>query len=116
MASTLEDLYDDYGLVDLAAVAKATGEPLQRLAKMTPVTASALRQNPKSPRAQESARRFLRVFGAATRSLGSRKAALIWMREPHPELEGLSPFVAMERGYFGAVEGLLEDLSSGATG
>ncbi|MBV8371579.1 MAG: DUF2384 domain-containing protein [Candidatus Eremiobacteraeota bacterium] len=116
MAAILEELYDNIGRVDMAAVAEMTGEPIARLAQMTPLTAGALRKNPTSERAQPAARRFVGMFASAARLLGSRKAALIWLRTPHPELENHSPLDLLYDQRFEAVEGLVHDLRSGAPG
>ncbi len=112
----LERLYDEQGRVDMAAVSVMTGEPMARLAQMTPLTPGALRKNPTSERAQPSARRFVRVLSEMTRLLGSRKAALIWLRTPHPELEGHSPLALLYGKRFEAVESLVHDLLSGEPG
>jgi uncharacterized protein (DUF2384 family) len=116
MSTVLERLYNGQGRVDMAAVADMTGEPLARLAKMTPLTAGALRKNPTSERAQPAARRFVLVLTEMSRLLGSRKAALIWLRAPHRELDGHSPLELLYGKRFEAVEGLVEDLRSGAPG
>jgi len=116
MSAVLQKLYDDHGRVDMAAVSDVTGEPIERLAKMTPISPGALRKNPTSERAQPAARRFVRVFSEMTRLLGSPKAALIWLREPHPELEDHSPFELLYSKHFEAVENLVHDLRSGMPG
>lgn len=116
MSAVLETLYDDHGRVDMAAVADMTGEPIARLAQMTPLTPGALRKNPTSERAQPSARRFVAVLSEMTRLLGNRKPVLIWLRTPHPELEGHSPLELFYGQRFEAVEGLVHDLLSGAPG
>jgi uncharacterized protein (DUF2384 family) len=112
----LEKLYDEQGRVDMAAVSDMTGEPMARLAQMTPLTPGALRKNPTSERAQPSARRFVRVLSEMSRLLGSRKAALIWLRTPHPELDGRSALELLYGKQFEAVEGLVHDLLSGEPG
>ena len=116
MSVLLEKLYDEQGRVDMAAVSDMTGESIARLAQMTPLTPGALRKNPTSERAQPSARRFVGVLSEMTRLLGNRKAALIWLRTPHPELEGHSPLDLLYGKRFEAVEGLVHDLLSGTPG
>jgi hypothetical protein len=116
MSALLEQLYDDRGRVDMAAVSDMTGEPIARLARMTPLTPGALRKNPTSERAQPAGRRFVGVLTETTRLLGSRKAALIWLRTPHPELEDHSPLDLLYSKRFEAVEGLVHDLLSGSPG
>jgi uncharacterized protein (DUF2384 family) len=116
MGAVLEQLYDEKGRVDMAAVADMIGESVARLAQMTPLTAGALRKNPTSDRAQPAARRFVLVLSEMTRLLGSRKAALIWLRTPHPELENHSPLDLLYGRHFEAVEGLVQDLQSGSPG
>jgi uncharacterized protein (DUF2384 family) len=116
MSLVLEQMYDDSGRVDMAAVSDITGEPMTRLARMTPLTAGALRKNPTSDRAQPAARRFVGVLAEMTRLLGNRKAAMIWLRNPHPELEGHSPLELLYGQRFEAVEGLVHDLLSGSPG
>ena len=100
----------------MAAVSDMTGESIARLAQMTSLTPGALRKNPSSERAQPAARRFVGVLGGMTRLLGSRKAALIWLRAPHPELEGHSPLDLLYGKHFEAVEGLVRDFVSGSPG
>jgi uncharacterized protein (DUF2384 family) len=116
MSAVLEQLYDEQGRVDMAAVANLTGESIARLAQMTPLTAGALRKNPTSERAQPAARRFVRVLTQMTVLLGNRKAALIWLRAPDPELEGHTPLQLLYGKRFEAVEGLVHDLVSGTPG
>lgn len=116
MSAALEQLYDKQGRVNMAAVSDLTGEPMARLARMTPITANALLKNPTSERAQPAARRFVRAFAQLTRLLGGRKLALIWLRTPHPELEDHSPLDLFYGKRFDAVEGLIQDLLSGMPG
>ena len=116
MSAVLEQLYDEQGRVDMAAVANLTGEPIARLAQMTPLTPGALRKNPTSERAQPAARRFVHVLYQMTALLGNRKASLIWLRARHPELEGHSPLELLYGKRFEAVEGLVHDLVSGTPG
>lgn len=116
MSLLLEKLYDEQGRVDMAAVSYMTGEPIARLAQMTPLTPGALRKNPTSERAQPSARRFVGMLSEMTRLLGNHKAALIWLRTPHPELEGQSPLEVLYGKRFEAVEGLVHDLLAGMPG
>ncbi len=100
----------------MAAVADLTGESIGRLAQMTSLTPGALRKNPTSERAQPAARRFVAVLAEMTRLLGTRKAALIWLRSPHPELADHSPLDFLYDKRFEAVEGLVHDLQSGSPG
>lgn len=116
MSALLESLCDEHGRVNMVAVSEVVGEPIARLAKMTPLTPAALRKNPTSERAQPAAHRFVRVLVEMTRLLGSRKAALAWLRAPHRELDGHSPLELLYSQRFEAVEGLVRDLLSGAPG
>jgi len=116
MSAVLEQLYDKRGRVDMAAVSDMTGESIARLAQMTSLTPGALRKNPTSERAQPAARRFVGVLAEMTRLLGSGKAALIWLRTPHSELEGHSPLDLLYGKRFEAIEGLVHDLLSGSPG
>lgn len=116
MGAVLEQLYDEQGRVDLVAVAGMIGDSIARIARMTPLTAGALRKNPTSDRAQPAARRFVRVLSDLTLLFGNRKAALIWLRTPHPELENHSPLDLLYDRHFEAVEGLVADLRSGSPG
>ncbi len=116
MSAAFEQLYDDQGRIDMSAIADITGEPIARLARMTPLTPGALRKNPTSERAQPAGRRFVGLLADMTRLLGSRKAALIWLRTPHPELEGQSPLDLLYGKRFEAIEGLVFDLLSGSPG
>ncbi len=115
MNAVLQELYDDTGRVDMAALAELIGEPIARLARMTPLTAGALRKHPTSERAQPAGQRVARVLAELTRLVG-RKPALIWLRSPHPELEHHSPLELLYNKRFDAVEGLVRDLASGSPG
>jgi uncharacterized protein (DUF2384 family) len=116
MGAVIEQLYDERGRVDMAAVADMIGESIARVAQMTPLTAGALRKNPTSDRAQPAGRRFVRVLSDLTWLLGNRKAALIWLRTPNRELEDHSPLDLLYGRHFEAVEGLVADLRSGSPG
>jgi len=116
MGVVLEQLYDEQGRIDMVAVADMIGESVAHVAQMTPLTPGALRKNPTSDRAQPAARRFVRVLSELTRLLGNRKAALIWLRAPHRELEDHSPLDLLYGRHFEAVEGLVQDLRSGSPG
>ena len=61
-------------------------------------------------------RHFARVVSDMTRLLGSDQAALIWLRNPHPELDGRSPLELLYARQFEVVEGLVQDLRSGSPG
>ncbi len=100
----------------MAAVSDMIGESIARIAQMTPLTPGALRKNPTSERAQPAGRRFVRLLADLTRLLGSRKSAMIWLRTPHPELEGQSPLELLYGKRFEAVEWMVHDLLSGSPG
>jgi hypothetical protein len=112
----VEELFDDTGRVDFNAVSEATGEPIARLAQLTPITPDALRKNPTSDRAQEGARRFVLLLAQLTRLLGSRKAALIWLRSENAELENAAPMQLLYARNFEPVEALVRDALSGSPG
>lgn len=101
MGVVLEQLYDEQGRIDMVAVADMIGESVAHVAQMTPLTPGALRKNPTSDRAQPAARRFVRVLSELTRLLGNRKAALIWLRAPHRELEDQSLGFALREAFRG---------------
>lgn len=116
VAALEEKVYDEYGLVDVKAVAAVTGEPIAQLAKFMPVTPSALSHNPKSPRAQAAARRFVALLQRLTYNTGSTRQALIWLRRQNPELENKSPFEVIKQGHIDVVEDLLGDYETGQPG
>jgi len=100
----------------MVAVADMIGESVAHVASDDPLTPGALRKNPTSDRAQPAARRFVRVLSELTRLLGNRKAALIWLRAPHRELEDHSPWICSNGRHFEAVEDSFQDLRSGSPG
>lgn len=114
MATQLKDFYTDTGLVDLGAVSKGTGVPLSRLAAYTGVSERRLRDNPAAPKAQSRAREFVSILRDLTHLLGDRKEALIWLRDPQPELEERVPLDLILEGKTEAVKGLVRRLGTGA--
>jgi len=112
--SEVKDLYDEHGQLDMAIVHDKTGVSIKTLAGITAMTPQGLRNNPKSERVQRNGRRFVRILAELTRLLGARKDAMIWLREPHPELESHTPLELMAKGRFEPVEILVRRLGTGA--
>lgn len=112
-ATVLEEVYDDNGVVDMKAVAKVIGEPLRRLAALTPVTPQALQKQPKAPKAQPAARRFVRLLERIIENTGSKKYAMIWLRHPHDQLSGRSPLDVIEAGQIEVIEGMIRMYETG---
>lgn len=113
MATQFKDFYTETGLVDLGAVAKGTGVPLRKLAAFAGVTERRLRDNPAAPKAQSRAREFVSILRDLTRLLGDSKEALIWLRDPQPELEDHVPLELILEGKTQAVKGLVRRLATG---
>lgn len=114
MATHLKDFYTETGLVDLGAVSKGTGIPLRRLATFTGMTERGLRDNPAAPKAQSRAREFVTILRDLTHLLGDRKEAMIWLRDPQPELEDRVPLELIFEGKTQAVKGVVRRLGTGA--
>lgn len=109
----LKAMYDDYGRVDVKALASQLGEPAVRLAGYFGVAPRTLTKNPVTDRAQTAGRRLIHLLNSLLANLGDWKATMIWMRTPHPDLDEASPLELIEQGDIESVETLVWALDTG---
>lgn len=107
---------DKYGLVNIKILAQVIDESLEQVARITPISAAALRRNPKAPRAQDSARRLLALVWRIRENTGSLKYTVLWLHEPHRELENKSPLDIIKAGYIDVIEDLVHMYEVGQPG
>jgi putative toxin-antitoxin system antitoxin component (TIGR02293 family) len=87
---------------------------VEEMAQVLGVSGRGLRKNPDSPKLQARLARMVQVV-QNTRDLfqGSLEYARIWLKSPHPALDGQSPFALIQQGNLEAVEDLLEMIQRG---
>ena len=102
------------GRLDALRLADTLAVSTPRMARIVGYTPAGLRKNPDSERLQpklhelvELVRRLRVLFG------GDLSYALIWLKAPHPDLEGKTPLGCLEEGYSDAVELLVYAMETG---
>ena len=102
------------GRLDALKLAHTLALSTPQMARIMGYTSAGLRKNPSSERLQsklqalvELTQRLKAVFG------GDLSYALIWLRAPHPDLEGKTPLSCLEAGHGDAVELLVYAMETG---
>lgn len=116
MIPALQGTVDATGRVNVMALAKKLGEPASALAPAIGLTATSIRRNPTSERAQPAARRIFAVMQHAVRTFGDLPDAMLWMRTPHPDLDEKAPLDLIKGGEVDTIEGMLHMIDTGQPG
>ena len=103
------------GRVDAARVVAWLDVSLDDVAAVVGQPADVVRADPAAPAFQERLGDVAIVVGGLLALLGGeRELALIWLRAPHPDLDGHSPLHLMRGGELAVIVDLIDDALSGA--
>lgn len=98
----------------LAATLEITSKEMAAVVGYTP---TGLSKNPASPRLQPKLRELVGLLNRLRGLLDGRMDLVrIWLKAPHPHLEGVTPLAYLEAGKLEAVETLVYLMESGQPG
>ena len=102
------------GRLDALKLAHTLAVSAPQMARMVGYTPAGLRKNPDSERLQARLHELVGLTGRI-RALfdGNLSHVLIWLKAPHPDLEGRSPLSLLEEGHADAVELLVYAMETG---
>ena len=102
------------GRLDGLRLAEVLAVSPPQMAKLLEVTPSGLRKNPDSVKLQPKLAEILDLVQRLKTLLeGKLEYVLIWLKAPHPNLEGQTPLSCLEIGRYDAVETLVYAMETG---
>ncbi|MFO1352794.1 MAG: antitoxin Xre/MbcA/ParS toxin-binding domain-containing protein [Gammaproteobacteria bacterium] len=118
LAHTLLSAHDPntgrYDARRLASVLALTNTEMATLLGYTP---RGLSKNPVSPRLQPRMAEVVRIINRLRELLdGNMEYVRIWLKAPHPDLDGRTPLSYLEEGKSAAVETLIHMIETGQPG
>lgn len=103
------------GRLDATRFASFLHLPARDLAAITGKTSRYVRANPDADSFQPPLQVLLRIINGLKRLTGGQhQMVLIWLRSPHPDLEGQLPMDLITAGRASVVLDLVEDMLTGA--
>jgi len=100
--------------VDYNKLRKSLEVRVEDIASAIGVTYHSLEKNPGSEKIQTGLRKIAYTYRVLSGMVGSEEGALIWLRAPNPEYDGLSPLEIITQGKIDAIIGYLEDVKKGS--
>lgn len=115
---TLLSAHDpETGRYDARRLAATLGISTREMAALIGYTPTGLGKNPASPRLQPKLRELVGLLNRLRALLDGRMDLVrIWLKAPHPYLEGATPLAYLEAGKLDAVETLVYLMESGQPG
>lgn len=105
------------GRIDALRLAKALNLTTKEMADILQRTARGLLKNPDSQQLQSEMIRLVRIITQLRELLdGSMECVKIWLRAPHPDLEGRTPLSYLVEGKAEVVEALIHAYEVGQPG
>jgi predicted phosphodiesterase/uncharacterized protein (DUF2384 family) len=104
---------DEEVRVDANRIAKVLRLKERAVARLLGVQSATLGHDSVCEQTQQPGRRIVAILDALADMLGDERSTLVWMRKPHPALQGASPIQAIEHGDLDVVEGIVEHLRTG---
>jgi Protein of unknown function (DUF2384) len=117
MVPQIMKLYTPTGKIDARRVAKTLDVPIAAVAKGFGLKADTVRKYPTSEAVQPPAQQLVGVLMelASYFKGNDLKAALVWMRQPNPELGNRSPMQVYAQGHLDVVADLVRAIGTGQT-
>ncbi len=118
MAHVVIDAYDRHtGRIDSQRFAKVLALTTQEIAKILDRTPRGIAKNPASPKLQSDMVRLMNLYRSLLEIFdGSVPYVRIWLRAPHPDLQGRTPLSLLKDGHPEVVESLLRAVETGQPG
>lgn len=105
------------GRIDALRLAKALNLTTKEMADILQRTSRGLQKNPDSQQLQSEMIRLIRIITQLRELLdGSMEYVKIWLRAPHPDLEGRTPLSYLVEGKAEVVEALIHAYKVGQPG
>lgn len=108
------EMYDPKGFVDYRNLKRGLEIKVRDLAQAIGVTTRSLEKNPRSERIQSTLRKIVYVYRMLEEMLGNKDEALLWLRAPNPDYEGMTPFEIILHGKADAIIRYLDDIKKGS--
>jgi len=110
----LADLHDrESGRIDAARVAEFLSIPLAAVSRAIASSYPSVHKTTDAPSLQDALGPIKRALELVSQVTRSRREALAWLNNPHPDLDGKTPLSLMLSGRADAVVALLENALAG---
>ena len=114
MEVPLADLHDrESGRIDAARVAEFLSIPLAGVSRAIASSYPSVHKTPDAASLQDALGPIKRALELVSQVTRSRREALAWLNNPHPDLDGKTPLSVMLNGRADAVVALLENALAG---
>lgn len=110
-----QQVYDIEGFVDYQELRKQLHVKVKNLADAIGKTPRSIERNPYTEGIQSGLRKIVYIISLLKEMLPSkaRKEWLLWLKSPHPEFDGFTPWEIVQKGDCDAIIGYLEDARKG---
>ena len=111
-----QKVYDVEGFVDYQELRKQLHVRVKNLADAIGKTTRSIERNPHTEGIQKGLRKIVYIITLLKEMLPSKakKEWLIWLKSPHPDFDGLTPWEIIQKGDCDAIIGYLEDARKGS--
>ena len=111
-----QNLYDFEGFVDYQELRKQLHVKVKNLADAIGKTPRSIERSPQTEGIQKGLRKIVYIITLLKEMLPSqeKKEWLVWLKSPHPEFAGLTPWEVIQKGDCDAIIGYLEDAKKGS--
>ncbi len=108
------ELYDKKGFIDYKSLRETLDVKVKDLAYASGITPRSLEKNPHSKKIQYALRKIAYIYNMLEEMTGSKKDALVWLKAPNPDYNGISPLEIILEGKVGEIIDYLDDIKKGA--
>ena len=116
MAHVNQQVYDVEGFVDYQVLKKQLHIKVKSLADAIGKTPRSIERNPNTEGIQKGLRKIVYIIALLKEMIPASKVKkewLIWLKSPHPEFDGLTPWEVIQKGDCDAIIGYLQDIQHG---
>ncbi len=110
------DFFDVEGFVDYQELRKQLHVKVKNLADAIGKTPRSIERSPQTEGIQKGLRKIVYIITLLKEMLPSqeKKEWLVWLKSPHTEFTGLTPWEVIQKGDCDAIIGYLEDARKGS--
>ena len=115
MSHINQEVYNVEGFVDYQELRKQLHVKVKNLADAIGKTSRSIERSPHTEGIQKGLRKIVYIISLLKEMLPTkeRKEWLVWLKSPHPEFTGLTPWEVIQKGDCDAIIGYLEDARKG---
>jgi hypothetical protein len=116
MGHVEQNFYSVEGFVDYQELRKQLHVKVKNLADAIGKTSRSIERSPQTEGIQKGLRKIVYIITLLKEMLPSqeKKEWLVWLKSPHPEFTGLTPWEVIQKGDCDAIIGYLEDAKKGS--